>query len=98
MLLVLADARAPDMQLWLLNASSRSTEQLGLPSDHTSRHLVKQVALSCAFLACVKKQREKREDPRGIEVLGSGLAYQVRGDTDAPAVGTRRRCAPACNR
>jgi hypothetical protein len=51
-LLVLADAHAPDMQLSSCSMPPLDRlEQLGLPSDHTPKHLVKQVALSCLFPA-----------------------------------------------
>ena len=67
-LLVLADARAPGMQLSSARCLlSIEGEQLGLPSDHTCEHLVKQVSLSCLFRCCGKKQREKREDRRRVQ-------------------------------
>jgi hypothetical protein len=67
-LLVLADARAPGMQLSSARCLlSIDWGQLGLPSDHTREHLVKQVPLSCLFRCCGKKQQEKREDRRRVE-------------------------------
>jgi hypothetical protein len=71
--------------------------QLGLPSDHTREHLVKQVPLSWLFSVLREEAARETRGPAPRRVLGSGLAYQVRGDTDAPAVGTRCRCAPACH-
>ena len=87
----LCSCRVPD-------ASSRSTgKQLGLPSDHTREHLVKQVPLSCMFSVLREETARETRGPAPRRVLRSDLAYQVRGDTDAPAVGTRCRCAPACH-
>jgi hypothetical protein len=95
---VLADARAPAMQLPSARCLlSIDWVQLGLPSDHTREHLVKQVPLSCLFSVLREEAARETRGPAPRRVLGSGLAYQVRGDTDAPAVGTRCRCAPACH-
>jgi hypothetical protein len=66
--LVLADARTPGMQLSSARCLlSIDWEQLGLPSDHRCEYLVKQVPLSCCFRCCGKKQQEKREDRRRVE-------------------------------
>jgi hypothetical protein len=67
--LVLADARAPGMQLSSARCLlSIDWGQLGLPSDHAREHLVKQVPLSCLF-SVVREEaaRENAKDRRRVE-------------------------------